>query len=190
MACVFRAISLALVVLAAAACSTSEETGVTGAAPSSSVPAESGDADPVTPAPGWIKGYCAEAARKIKRSVLCLARTPQGIHPTANLALLQPGRDGYVLEGQAYEHWVFTASTGDLESDYGPMQHLGVTRVREAKGEWLYAPEVAGIHAHHLVLTWRRGSLHYAVSAHTDDPESQSLRRDLRAVAEAMRLYR
>jgi hypothetical protein len=103
---------------------------------------------------------------------------------------LRPSHEGYVFEGQADTHWVFTASFGDVEGDYGAMQHLGATRVQETKGEWLYAPEVAGIHAHHLVLTWRRGRLHYAVSAHRDEPKSKLLRRELRAVAEAMRLYR
>jgi hypothetical protein len=187
---VLRAIGLALVLLAAAACSTSEDTGVTGPARSKSVPTEAAKADAVTPAPGWIKDYCANAAHKIKRPVLCPARTPNGIQPTENLALLPPSGEGYVFEGQADTHWVFNASFGDVEADYGAMQHLGATRVRETKGDWLYAPEIAGIHAHHLVLTWRWGRLHYAVSAHTKEPESSLLRRELRAVAEAMRLYR
>jgi hypothetical protein len=187
---VFRAILLAFLALAPAACSTSDETGVTETGRSRSVPTEAAKAEPVTPAPKWIKDYCAKAARKIRHPVLCPGRTPKDIHPTANLELFRPWREGYVFEGSAETHWVFTASPGDVEGDYGPMRHLGSTRVREAEGLWFYAPEVAGIHAHHLVLSWRWGRLYYAVSAHTDEPESKLLQRELRAVAEAMRLYR
>src|SRR5215211_9287965 len=67
------------------------EDDVTGTARSRGVPTEAAKADAVTPAPGWIKAYCAKAAHKIeRRPVLCPARTPNGIQPTENLALLPP----------------------------------------------------------------------------------------------------
>jgi hypothetical protein len=102
---------------------------------------------------------------------------------------LRPAPEGYVFEGEAETHWVFGASPGDVEGDYGPMRPLGAATVRGGGGRWLSAPESAGIHAGHLVLAWRDGRFHYAVSAHTDDPSSDQLRFELISVAEGMRPY-
>lgn len=144
----------------------------------------------LTRSPKWISEYCAEAARVIKLPVLCPARTPVGIRSTENLQVLRPSAEGYVFEGEAETHWVFAASPADVEGDYGPMRALGAASVRGGSGRWLYASEEAGIHAGHLVLTWRVGRFHYALSAHTDFPDSDELRHELRAIAEGMRFYK
>jgi hypothetical protein len=140
--------------------------------------------------PKWIRDYCADAARVVEAPVLCPAAAPVRIVPTGNLKVLRPGPEGYVFEGEAETHWVFGASPGPIAGDYGPMRHLGVTTVSGEEGTWMAAPESAGIHAGHLVLTWRSGGFHYVVSAHTDDPNSEVLRRALVAVASGMHLYR
>jgi hypothetical protein len=169
-------------------CASSDEMGGTTArSPGPSRSAATAIA--VTPSPRWISEYCAEAARVIEPPVLCPARAPKGILPTENLDVLRPSAEGYVFEGDAETHWVFGASPGDVEGDYGAMRHLSAATVRGTRGRWLYAPESAGIHAGHLVLEWRVGMFHYAVSAHTDDPSSDQLRQELRTVAEGMRLY-
>jgi hypothetical protein len=144
----------------------------------------------VANAPTWIRKYCADAGRTIKPPVLCPERVPGGISPTGNLDVLRPAPDGYIFEGQGEPHWVFAAVPGDIEGDYGSMPHLGAVQVRGENGRWLYAPETAGIHAGHLVLTWRAERFHYAISVHTDDPGSGQLREELSSVAEGMRLYR
>jgi hypothetical protein len=141
-------------------------------------------------APTWIRQYCADAGRTIEPPVLCPERVPRDLSPTENLDFLGPSAEGYIFEGEAETHWVFAAGPGDIEGDYGPMRPFGAVRVRAENGRWLYAPGTAGIHASHLVLTWRAGRFHYAISAHTDDPRSASLRDELTSVAEGMRLYR
>jgi hypothetical protein len=140
--------------------------------------------------PEWIMEYCSGAAPTIKPPVLCPARVPSSISPAENLDVLRPSPEGYVFEGEAETHWVFAASQGEVEGDYGAMRPLTAARVRGRSGRWLYAPETGGIHAHHLVLTWREGRFHYVISAHTDDPDSEELRPQLLAVAEGLRLYR
>jgi hypothetical protein len=137
----------------------------------------------------WIKDYCSEAARRIKRPVLCPARAPRGISPTENLKGFRPTRQGYVFEAEAEQHWVFVASPFELEGSYGRMRFLGPVEVRGRRGRWLYASPTGGIHAHHLVLTWREGGFHYAVSIHAQIPVSEPLRNDVLNVAEGMRLY-
>jgi hypothetical protein len=146
--------------------------------------------DPVGIAPRWIRKYCSEAGRTIKPAVLCPGRVPRGILPTGNLSVFRPAPEGYIFEGEAETHWVFAVTPGDVEGDYGPMRSLGAIRVREKNGRWLYAPETAGIHAGHLVLTWRAQRFHYTISAHTNNPGSDQLRDELLTVAEGMRLYR
>jgi hypothetical protein len=140
--------------------------------------------------PTWIRRYCADAGRTIKPPVLCPERVPPGISPTGNLDVFRPAPQGYIVEGQAETHWVFAALPGDVGADYGPMRALGAARVRGKNSRWLYAPEVAGIRAGHLVLTLRAGRFHYTISAHTDDPGSDHLREELSGVASGMRLYR
>jgi hypothetical protein len=142
------------------------------------------------PAPRWMKDYCSEAGRKIKRLVLCPARVSRGISPTENLEVFRPTSRGYVFEAEAEQHWVFVASPFDLEGNYGRMQFLGSVEVRGRTGRWLFAPPTGGIHAHHLVLTWRERGVHYAVSVHTLTHATEPLRDDVLRVAEGMRLYR
>jgi hypothetical protein len=182
--------TLALIfIVVAAGCASGEQR------PGESEPSRPPDDGPVTssemrPAPRWIKDYCSEAGRKMKRPVLCPARVPRGISPTENLEGFRPTRRGYVFEAEAEQHWVFVASPFDLEGNYGRMRFLGSVEVRGRTGRWLFAPPTGGIHAHHLVLTWRERGLHYAVSVHTEQRDSQPLRNDLLRVAEGMRLYR
>jgi hypothetical protein len=186
---VVKVIALAAILVVVGGCASSEKTeprpakSLTNGASATTVIA-------VSRSPEWITEYCAEAARTIKPPVLCPGRVPSGITPTENLEILRPSPEGYVFEGEAEAHWVFAASQGDVEGDYGAMRPLTAARVRGRSGRWLYAPETGGIHAHHLVLTWREGRLHYVISAHTDDPDSEELRPQLLAVAERMRLYR
>jgi hypothetical protein len=144
----------------------------------------------VARAPAWIRKYCADAGQTIKAPVLCPERVPRGIFPTENLDVFRPAREGYIFEGQAETHWVFAAGPGDVEGDYGPMRPLGAVSVRGTNGRWLYAPETSGIHAGHLVLTWRSGTFHYTISAHTDGLGSKELREKIARVAEGMRPYR
>jgi hypothetical protein len=178
---------VALTVLVAGCASSDVTEGTPTQSPSVSQPAPTAIA--VTLSPRWILDYCAEAARVIGPPVLCPARTPDGILPTENLEVLRPAPEGYVFEGEAETHWVFGASPGDVEGDYGPMRPLGAATVQGGSGRWLSAPGSAGIHAGHLVLAWREGPFHYTVSAHTEDPSSVQLRQELRTVAEGMSLY-
>jgi hypothetical protein len=143
---------------------------------------------PVALSPEWIVKYCADAARTIKRPVLCPALASDGIVPTENIKVLRPSPEGYVFEGETATHLVFAASKGGVEGDYGAMQHLGAARVRGRSGQWLYAPKTGGIHANHLVLTWREGGFHYTISAHTNELDTEERRDELIALAEGMRL--
>jgi hypothetical protein len=143
----------------------------------------------MAPAPRWISEYCSEVGRKIKRAVLCPARVPLGISPTENLKGFRPTSQGYVFEAEAEQHWVFVASPFELQANYGRMRVLGSVEVRGRPGRWLYAPPTGGIHAHHLVLTWRERGFHYAMSVHTKTPSSERLRSRVLRVAEGMRLY-
>lgn len=179
----------ALIALTLSACRSETEPARRSANPSA--PGGSPTAEiAIGRAPEWIRDYCVEAGRVVEAPVLCPAYAPVGILPTGNLKVLRPAPEGYVFEGEADTHWVFAASPGPIEGDYGPMRDLGVATVRGETGTWLSAPEIAGIHAGHLVLTWQSGEFHYAVSAHTDDPSSQALRRGLVTVATEMRVYR
>lgn len=144
----------------------------------------------MAPAPRWIRDYCREAGRKIKRPVLCPALVPRAISPTENLKGFRPTGRGYIFEAEAERHWVFVAAPFELESNYGRMRFLRSTEVRGRAGRWLYAPPTGGIHAHHLVLTWAERGFHYAVSVHAQISESELLRKDVLSVAEGMRLYR
>jgi len=143
----------------------------------------------VVAAPTWIREYCVEARRKTGLPVLCPTRVPRGLVPTANLERMRPWPDGYVFEAHSTgssHHWVFAASKGDPVSGY-PARRIGSTSVSGWAAEWLRASESAGIHAHHLALTWRDAHFGYLVSAHIDDPRSlRSIRRELLAVARGM----
>jgi hypothetical protein len=186
---VAKGVVLFAVLTAAGACASPEESESRTAA--SSTPGNaSTTAIVLSRSPEWISQYCAGAARVIEPPVLCPARVPGGISPTENLEALRPSPEGYVFEGEADTHWVFAASPGDVEGDYGVMDPGGPVRVRGRSGRWLYATETAGIHARHLVLTWREGRFHYVISAHTHHPDSPELHAELLAVAERLRLYR
>jgi hypothetical protein len=181
---VVAAVSVAVVVWSSVgAC------GSTDPAPTITTPTSPATEIPVGRAPQWVTAYCAKAGRIVEAPVLCPAVTPTGIRPTGNLDALPPAPEGYVFEGEADTHWAFGASPGSVEGDYGPMRHLGETSVAGQAAAWLAAPESAGIHAGHLVLTWRSGGFHYVVSAHTDDTSSEPLRRALLEVASGMRSY-
>jgi hypothetical protein len=184
---VVAAVSVAVVWVTVGACGGGEPstTVTTPASPTS--PAMQ---IPVGRAPEWVAAYCARAGRIVEAPVLCPTVTPTGIRKTGNLEALPPAPEGYVFEGEAGTHWVFGASPGSVEGDYGPMRHLGDTSVSGEAATWLAASESAGIHAGHLVLTWSSGGFHYVVSAHTDEPGSEPLRRALLEVASGMRSYR
>jgi hypothetical protein len=184
----FKVVPLVLVTAAVAACSSSERlVGTTETSQGSEVATP---AVRVTRAPGWVTEYCVKAGRMIGPPVLCPGWAPDSISEPANLRVWRPSRGGYVFEAHANTHWVFGADRADVEANYGPMRELGSVRVGERTGRWLHAPEVAGIHAGHLVLTWRDGRFHYTISAHTENPEEAELRRELVAVAEGMRRFR
>jgi hypothetical protein len=188
-----RGIAVAVIAFTLSGCRSTTEPGRRSASPSASPSAPVGspaEEIAIGRAPAWIREYCADAGRVVESPVLCPAQAPVGILPTGNLQVLRPAPEGYVFEGEADTHWVFSASPGPIEGDYGPMLDLGVATIGGETGTWLSAPESAGIHASHLVLTWRSGEFHYVVSAHTDDPSSQALRRGLVTVASAMRVYR
>jgi hypothetical protein len=103
--------------------------------------------------------------------------------------VLRPSPTGYLFEGYTDRHWVFGAyGRGDLRG-YGPPRKLDQTRVRGRAAAFSYAPASGGIHAHHLILSWREGGFLYAISVHTAMPTAP-LRAQLKLIAEAMRRYR
>lgn len=185
---VVAAVSVAAVVWSSAIACGSADPSATVTTPAT--PTSPARRIPVGRAPEWVAAYCARAGRIVEAPLLCPAVTPTGIRKTGNLEALPPAPEGYVFEGEADTHWVFGASPGSVEGDYGPMRHLGETSVGGEVATWLAAPESAGIHAGHLVLTWRSGGFHYVVSAHTDEPGSDALRHALVEVASGMQSYR
>jgi hypothetical protein len=186
---VLKAAAIVVLAVAVGGCASSDA-DTTATKPPKTLRDETTATAALAMAPKWIRMYCSEAGRTVKPPVLCPGRAPRGILPTGNLNVFRPAPEGYIFEGEAETHWVFAARPGDVEGDYGPMRSLGVVHVREENGRWLYAPETAGIHAGHLVLTWRAQGFHYTISAHTDNPGSDRLRDELVMVAEGMRLYR
>jgi hypothetical protein len=186
---VLKAVAFIVLAAAVAGCASSDADR-TATMPPGTLRDETTAAAHLARAPAWIRRYCADAGRTIKPPVLCPERVPRDISPTGNLNVFRPAPEGYIFEAQAETHWVFAAQPGDVEADYGPMRHLGPVHVRDETGRWLYAPETAGIHAGHLVLTWRIHRFHYTISAHTDNPSSDQLRDELLTVAEGMRLHR
>jgi hypothetical protein len=141
--------------------------------------------------PRWIRGYCRAAADEIAPPFRCIDNVPEGLAPGPNQKVLRPSARGYVFEGTSATHWAFGAALDDRSvlDNYGRSRALAKTRVRGRPAQWRLASKRCGIFAEHLVLQWRERRFAYAVSVHTDEPDSDAQRRAVLQVARQMRTY-
>lgn len=176
-----RRFALLAALAAVAACAETDEES----APRAPTPA----AWELVAAPEWVRDFCRDADRVIRRPFLCPKRVPAGFAATSNLAVFRPLRRGYLLEAEAEAHWVLGALQRDELRDFGPPEPVGRMRVRGRPGRLLLAGEEGGILAGHLILWWREGGFDYAVSVHSGAAPRKVLRDRLKEVAAALTTY-